>query len=298
MQRRLALILGIVLSFIAIFMVKLYTDQQRKVYQREAAQRLAQERANQAAVLVAKEDIPRGIIIEPDMLETAIVPKEYVQPKAVNSLDRIGDMVTAAPISKGEQITLSKLVASQQQATGGSLAMATPVGKRAITISVDNIAALGWMIRPGDYVDVIGMIPTAMSSGGKEITQVSMMPLFQNVLVLAVGQDLGVATVQSRRYQKEEKKEVAPIITLALNPQEANLIAFVQEQGKIRLVLRSPSDSQLQTVPPANWETLLMYLTPQEALEKAISAKEKEKAPTKTVEIYRGLQKEIIPLSR
>lgn len=294
MQKRLALILGIVLSVIAVIMVKVYLDQQRRIYQEAAARQLAKERTNQTSVLIAKEDMPKGTTIEPDMLVAAIVPNQYVQPNAVTSLDRIAGMIIAAPISKGEQISLSKLI-SPAQATGSSLAMATPVGKRAISISVDNIASLGGMIRPGDYVDVIGMVPTAIAAGGKEVTQVSTMPLFQNVLVLAVGQDLGgIIRETAGRYKKEEKKEVSPIVTLALSPQEANLIAFVQEQGKIRLVLRSPADSQIQTVAPANWETLLMYLTPEEALRKA---KPQEEAPRKTVEIYRGLQKEVVPLS-
>ena len=295
MQRRLALIIGVVLSLLAIFMVKVYTDQQRRFVQQAAAQQLAKERANQSAVLVAKQDIGKGTLIDETMLEVAIIPNQYVQPNAVGSLDRIGGMVAAVPIAKGEQISASKLT-STQQATGGSLAMVTPIGKRAVSISVDNIASLAGMIRPGDYVDVVGMIPTAMDPTGKEVRQVSMMPLFQNVLILAVGQDLGgVAMEAGGRYRKEEPKAPSPIVTLALSPQEASLIAFVQEQGKIRLILRSPADSQITAVAPANWDTLLMYLTPQEALRKA---QPKPEAPKKTVEVYRGLQKEVVPLSR
>lgn len=294
MQRRLALIIGVVLSLVAIFMIKLYTDQQKGLYQQAAAKQLAQERASQSAVLVAKQDLPKGSFIDNTMLEVAIIPNQYVQPNAVDSLDRIAGMVAAVPIAKGEQISLSKLTSSQQ-ATGGSLAMVTPIGKRAVSISVDNIASLAGMVRPGDYVDVVGMIPTAMDPTGKEVKQVSMMPLFQNVLILAVGQDLGgIAQEAGGRYKKEEPRAPSPIVTLALSPQEASLIAFVQEQGKIRLILRSPADSQITLVAPANWDTLLMYLTPRDALNKAQPAEK----PKKTVEIYRGLQKEVVPLSR
>lgn len=295
MQRRVALIIGAVLSLIAIVMVKLYVDQQRRAF-REAAQRqLAQERANQTSVLVARADIPKGTPIEPDMLAAAIIPKEYIQPQAVTSLDRIAGMVTALPIAKGEQISLGKLISSQQAARG-SLAMATPVGKRAVSITVDNISSLGGMIRPGDYVDVIAMAPIpVIAPDGKQTTQVSVIPLFQNVLVLAVGQDLGgLAPEVGSRYKKETKAEPSPLITLALSSQEASLIAFMQEQGKIRLILRSPADSQIQPVVPASWDTLFMYLAPQEALKQA----QREEAPKKVVEIYRGLQKEVVPLSR
>lgn len=272
-------------------MVKVYLDQERRVMQEQAKKTLAQIQANQTAVLVAKKDIPRGITIEAEMLETAIVPNQYLQPQAVTSLDRISGMIVIAPISKGEQITLSKL--SHREAQAGSLAMVTPIGKRAITISVDNIAALAGMIKPTDYVDVIAMVNVPVQTPeGKTITQIAVMPIFQNVLVLAVGQETGaVVTPDESRYKREEKKEISPLITLALSPQEANLIAFVQEQGKIRLILRSPADAQVQPVQPASWEALFQYVMP-------VKPEPKEEIKVDTVEIYRGLNKEIVTLSK
>jgi hypothetical protein len=78
------------------------------------------------------------------------------------------------------------------------------------------------------------------------------------------------------------------VITLALSAQEANLIAFVQEQGKIRLILRSPGDTQVQPVAPASWDTLFRTVMPQ-----AFTQPQEDTKPQKKVEIYRGLQKEI-----
>jgi pilus assembly protein CpaB len=166
------------------------------------------------------------------------------------------------------------------------LSTKVPKGKRAITVPVDNISSVGGMIRPGDHVDVMGMVPLpAMTADGKQVTQMTTMPLFQDVLVLAVGQEF-------TNVPGGEKKErvLSPVITLALQPQEANLIAFVQEQGKIRLILRSPEDTQVQPAMPASWDALLRTVMPQ-AFQQA-GTKEIPK-PKKTVEIYRGLQKEI-----
>lgn len=298
MQKRLTTIVGIVMTLAAVVLVKVYLDQQRRAVRIEAQRQLAKERSNQTSVLVAKTDIAKGAIIEAEMVDSAIVPNQYVQPQAVTSLDRIGGMVTVTPISKGEQITLSKLLFSKQ-AGANSLAMATPVGKRAITISVDNIASLGGMLSPGDYVDLIGLLPFPTEIQGQRTSQLATIPLFQNVLILAVGQDLGgMARGEGggSRYKKEEKLEAAPLITLALTPQEANIIAFVQEQGKIRLILRSPADSQTQAIMPASWDTLLQFVLPREQITKAAS--EEEAKPKKVVEIYRGLQKkEVVPLS-
>jgi pilus assembly protein CpaB len=297
MQKRLSLIIGVVLAFITVFMVKMYLDQQQAGYREELKRRM-QAQATQTKVLIAKSDIPKGVAIEAKMLEAKAIPEEFIQPKAATLLERIEGMVTAQAIAKGEQITLNKLI-STQQASGASLAMATPVGKRAISIMVDNISSLAGMMRPGDYVDVIGMIPMpAQTPEGKATTQIVAMPLFQNVLVLAVGQELGGIrpAASDSRYAKDEspRREGSPIITLALSPQEANLIAFVQEQGKIRFIMRSPADSQVQMVPPASWDTLLQYILPRDTTPKVT---EEEKGG-RTVEIYRGLQKEVVPLSK
>jgi pilus assembly protein CpaB len=246
-KQRLVLIIGIVLALAAVFMTMIYIDQQRKTIQDQAQKELANIQANQTAVLTAKKDIPRGTPIDAGMLESKIIPNKYVQPQAVTSLDRIAGMVTIAAISKDEQITLSKLSYSKQM---GGLAEVTPMGKRAITILVDNISALAGMIKAGDYVDIIAMMPVPVQTpDGKQAAQLLSIPLFQNVLILAVGQETSTIVKPTSRYRREEEKKdttTAPLITLALDPQEANLIAFVQEQGKIRLILRSPADSKIE----------------------------------------------------
>jgi pilus assembly protein CpaB len=302
MQKRLIiLIIGIVLAFISVFMVKVYLDQQSQALKEQQKKEMETIRANQAAVLVAKQDIPKGTNIDSGMLETAIVPNQYIQPQAATSLDRVSGMIAIAPISTGEQITLSKLSHLPQQ-MGGGLAQLTPVGKRAVAISVDNLASLIGMIKPGDYVDVMAMVPVPVKTpeGGRE-DQVAVIPLFQNVLVLAVGQDVGVpkAPQQDSRYQPpQENRELSPFLTLALIPQEASLIAFVQEQGKIRLILRSPADTNIEVTQPAGWETLFQYLYPQQEAQGKPEPKREEPPPEEYVEIYRGLNKDKIILTK
>jgi pilus assembly protein CpaB len=306
MPKRLPFIVAsVVLALIAVFLVNMYLQEQSRNLRLQAKREVTKMQEKLASILVASKDIPKGAAIEADMLETKVVPKEYIQPQAVTYPERITGMMTLVPISKGEQITLSKLASSKQAATT-SLAMATPIGKRAISISVDNASSLMGMIRPGDYVDVMGLIPVPIQTAeGKQAVQAAVMPLFQNVQVLAVGRDLATPSTADRRYSKEaETVSSSPLFTLALLPQEASLIAFVQEQGKIRLVLRSPADSRIEPVQPASWETLFQYLMPQlsqgkeqgsvtpEAQIQAAQEKPKE------IEIYRGLKKETLTLSK
>lgn len=297
-KQKIILLAGAGLAIISAFMIKVYLDQQRQIIKEQAKKAISQIQSNQTAVLVAKRDIAKGEMMDTNMLVSEIIPNKYVEPQAATSLDRIAGMMTLASIPKGSQITLSKL-ASEQQAKGGSLASSTPVGKRAITLSVDDIASLVGMIKPGDKVDVIGIVPVPMQiAEGKQVTQLAVIPLFQDVLVLAVGQETGtvpeVKEDAKARYAKKTEKEpeISQFITVALAPQEANLVAFVQDQGKIRLILRSPADSKVEAIPPASWDTLFQYVMPKQPEPKI----EEPKGPV--VEIYRGSQKETVIISQ
>jgi len=290
-KQRIIIIIGIVLAVLAVVLVKFYLDQQGDLARREAEDKLRRTQENQTPVLVAKKDILPNSIIEPDSFDVGLVPNQYVAPGAITSLVQIAGMITTAPIPKGEQITRSKLAYPKQ---AGGLAGVTPIGKRAITISVDNIASLAGMIKPGDFVDVIVMIPVPVQGpDGKQVMDARIIPLFQNVSVLAVGQDTGGVVQPGSRYDKEGQGESSPLITLALTPQEANLIAFVQEQGKIRLVMRNPADAATELPQTTGWEALLPYLRPQQMPQEPT-----ELQPSAYVEIYRGLNKEKVPLSK
>lgn len=294
-QRFVMLVIGIVLAVIAIFMVKSYLDQQRQTMEQDlkkklAATRQAAAQTAQAQVLVARKNLTKGSLIEPDVLEIAVIPAQYLEPQAATSFDKIEGMIVFTDIPKGSQITLNKLIYPRQS---GGLSDVTPPGKRAMTIFVDNAASLAGMIKPGDYVDVIAVLtmPTYTVAGKKEM-ETKVVPLFQNVQILAVGQE--TSALKTSTYRKGERQESSSFITLALSAQEANLIAFVQEQGKIRLILRSAADSRIELPPQANWDALFQYVR---SKEEAIAPKVKE-SPRQEIEIYRGLSRESITLSK
>lgn len=312
-KQKMALILSlgisIVVAAIVVMLINNYLTQQKQEIAERAEKAVVSYQANQASVLIARQDIPRGTKVTADMLESAIVPRQFVQPRAATSLDRIAGMITTAPISKGEQITMTKLTFTPQ-AEGGGLASVTPIGKRAITISVNEISSVAWMVKPGDYVDVIANIPIPVRTPqGKEATQEAMVSVLQNILVLAIGQDMGVSPQQADRQAKTESKPPSPLVTLALDSKEASLLAFLQEQTKIRLILRSVADSKVDPVQIANWDTLFQYIMPRlepgpgqapmpedEVKNKGI-ARQEQQQEQEYVDVYRGLSKEKIPLS-
>jgi len=294
-KQKLILISGIVLGVVAIVMTKMYLDQQQQAIQDKAKKAIANMQANQSVVLIAKQDIPSGSVIESHMIDSSIVPNQFIQPQAATSMDRVLGMINLATISKGEQISLSRLSKARKE-SGGGLAGNTPAGKRAISIAVDSITSVSGMVRPGDYVDVLATLQIPVQGpDGKTTGQMVVVPLFQNVLVLAVGQNTGNMASAAGRYSEKEAASGPALITLALEPQEANLIAFVQEQGKVRLTMRSPADAKVEPMVPASWDTLFQYIMPPRQENSLANA---QVDTTEYVEVFRGLNKDRVPLSK
>jgi pilus assembly protein CpaB len=297
---------GVGIGLISLFLVKMYLDQQRRLALEDAERKAVNVVSSSVTVLVANRDIQPGSPIDSGSVTSEIVPMQMAQPNAVASVASAAGMIAAIPISKGEQITFNKLQSPQSQQQFSTLASSTPVGKRAVTIQVDNIASLAGMIKPGDYVDVTAILPVPMQTAdGKQQLQSAVIPLFQNVLVLAVGRETGTvirsAAATTTRYKAEgsapaERSDANQLITLALSLQEANLVAYVQEQGKIRLFLRSKADAEtpsVQVVTPGNVTQFLQSVLPQPGPEQGIKTEK-----TETVEIIKGSKKEQMPLTK
>ncbi|PIQ88933.1 MAG: Flp pilus assembly protein CpaB [Candidatus Omnitrophica bacterium CG11_big_fil_rev_8_21_14_0_20_42_13] len=299
LQKRLPIIIGVVLAFVSVIIANSYI-RQREQELIEIARRQAEKQLAIEKVLVASQDIDKGARIEANMVEYAEIPVDYIQPRATDSTERIVDKITLAPIARGEQILLNKLGVPEEIRDTGSLSFRTPPGKRAILIPVDNISSVGGMIKPSDHVDILGVIPQTQEVEGQTVTQNITVPLFQNVLVLAVGQE-----TESTRTGSKSAGEVNSI-TVALFPQEAIIVAFVQEQGRLRFTLRSPADKEIVAVQPADWNALFNLLFPDmirqlQAQPLKLEDDKKEEAQIKIdsapeVEIYRGTKKEVVPL--
>ncbi len=297
-RKRLPLIIALACGIWAILLLNSYLKRREtEIWERikQVQQQQAQPTkppSQMGIVLVAGKDIPPQLPITPTDLLIKEIPVEYIQPGAVTSLDEVIGQIASIPIAAGEQILKTKLLPPGR--IGKSLSEITPAGKRAVTVSVDNMSGIANLIQPGDHVDVLALI-SLPEAGAQPSTQSSaprLISLFQNVEVLAVGGEFVAPSEISSTAKKEQARGVSVgsgIITLALNPQEAVLLSFVQEHGKIKLALRSSEDTQKETIKPADWDTLFQYLYPSK--EGAVEGRRP------VVEVYRGLNKEIVPLS-
>lgn len=168
----------------------------------------------------------------------------------------------------------------------------TPPGKRAMTILIDSLSAVGGLINPGDFVDVIGELEAKEQAEGDKPNKITSV-IMQNVQVLAIGTNFQPAG-NSLVYQAQQRTK-ALNVTLALSPEETGLIAFAQANGKLQLSLRSPSEQRTQSLQVASWETLADYVLERQGTQIDLSNKDKNIEETESLEevgsfiqVYRG----------
>ncbi len=160
------------------------------------------------------------------------------------------DAARAAVAQKGDTGAAAAAVVKKKP----SLALRTPSGKRAITVELKSLGAVGGLLNPGDFVDVIAHLdmPTGKKLNPKE--KVTAM-IFQNLQVLAINTNIDEPGAYDAQQGEKDLK-----VTFAVDPQEAGLLAFAEQNGNLELALRTPMEKGRTMIPAANWSTLGEYV--------------------------------------
>ena len=136
----------------------------------------------------------------------------------------------------------------------------TRSGWRAVSIPVSSVTSVSGLIRPNNFVDVIGTFHFPDARGDSSLDTVTM-TILQRVKVLATGADIGYAS------QNGAQSGVAPVsrsystVTLELTPKEVEMIIFAQQKGSLTLSLRSYEDPNITTdVQNVDWAYLQKHI--------------------------------------
>lgn len=225
-----ALLVALACAALAVGLFVLYI----KRYEQEASG------GERVRLLVALHPLERGQQVTEDALGVREVPQAYVEDRSVRAADkakilglRVGSLVQAQ-----ETLLWTDLaVASEDRRDLSSLVQP---GRRAATLRVRD-EGMGAMVRPGDYVDVIGVVSAA--GGSSESRSASV--LLQRVLVLAAGN-----STSNDSYEIKPGDSRAGQLTVSVTLPEAQLLALAAERGSLSIVLRGPDDAQATERPP------------------------------------------------
>jgi Flp pilus assembly protein CpaB len=197
-----------------------------------------------STVVVASEDVPTGTeldpLIEQGKLVEQEIPKNYIVPGAVGSLEELQGTTVSQPLLEGEQILASR-IAELGSVTGGTIGI--PPGFTAFTMEFRPEQTVANVLNRGDHVRVFATF--AEKSGAR--ASVALLP---DVEVLAV----------SSEGDAEQQASTNQLITLAVTPDDAAKLAlFGQDTGSLWLNLLPP-DSPKDQVPGPFTDTDLMAL--------------------------------------
>ena len=195
-------------------------------------------------VVVSNADLIWGTKLTPEMMQLQELPPGALPEGHFTNLDAIKDRVLLADIKRNELLLESKL-APLGTTTGGVAAITDPT-KRAMSVKVDDVIGVAGFIKPADRVDVMVTIDTVQGKPERAVAKT----ILENVKVLAAG------TQMERKGKDEEAKQVQ-VITLEVDAEEAEKLALASTQGRLRLALRNPLNSERVLTKGANVGALL-----------------------------------------
>ena len=153
------------------------------------------------SVLVAAQDISAGTRVTTEMLTVKSVTSTDVLTGAFSDSDDLVGQITLIPIVAGEQLISAKVAGGDASITSFGanppVSLVIPEGMRAVSVSVSNTAAVGGLVRPGDYVDIIlaAQIDVVDAAGESIGSNTIATTLMQNVQLIALDQDVTTTSI-------------------------------------------------------------------------------------------------------
>jgi len=216
------------------------------------------KRLNQAhlqptvSVVVVTQRLRGHQLIDAHDVAVKQFPKNAVPPEALATVDQVVGRFTAGDWFVGDPV-LSGMVIAKVSTAGFPLSI--PRGERAFTIPDDPVVGVDHLVSAGDHVDVLVTYTPAKHKGTPEVDTV-----LQSVLVLYVDntpQPSTSATASSSSTgsgvtggSTASRTPTADTITLALTPDQAQVLDYARTYGQIQLVLRNPADTNSESLTP------------------------------------------------
>lgn len=206
-------------------------------------------------VVGAGQDIMPGTRISYGSLHYVTVPMSYYQEDMFAKNNLVVGRIARDFVAKGEPLTAASLMPK-----GQTLSQQVETHERAVSLKLDDEALVDHGIVCGDKVDVL----FTTSKDGKKYTRT----ICQNLPVIY---SLPKEGLKSKGLQGND----AARITLAVTPEQAEILAQAEETGRIKLALRN----RLSVTAPHSYGVSEDDLLPAKALTASVPAPVASTAP-------------------
>lgn len=224
MNRR-ALFIAFLVGILGAFLLVLY---QRR-FEIEASG------GDKVRLLTVVKKIDRGKQITDDAIAIREIPLAYVDDRAIRETEKnkILGLKVGNTVKENQLLLWSDLTANDERKDLSSLVLP---GYRAVSIKATRDDMSMALVKPGDYVDVIGVL--GGTSGVNDAKNAVV--LLQRVLVLATGMD--TSPDQAKDSKESSSYAGDNLLTLSLTLTEAQVLALAQERGRLTVAVRHPDD--------------------------------------------------------
>ncbi len=232
MNVRMILLVGFALFSAAatFFLAKTWIDSQRDAIRRQA-ESLKPTTTESVNVLVAKADLPSGLIVKPDHLEWKPWPEKGVGKNFLmegrDKMEDVIDSVVRGGIITGEPIVKGRVIKPDDR---GFLAAVLKPGMKAVSIKVKVDNSVSGFIKPGDHVDLLlshRVVPSNTE------------PPREHDIAETILSDLRVIAVDQVSNDQNGKASVAKTITLEVTRKQVEIVTVAKQIGALSLSLRS-----------------------------------------------------------
>jgi pilus assembly protein CpaB len=261
-RRTLVLIVALLLAAVAAYALWQFMSN----VQSEAEAKLEYRTVYRAADFIA-EGTEGSLVLSQERAVESREETQFLPGNAIGSQEELQQVLTgrvaAGPISAQQILTTDQWATLTAEIK--PLAERIPEGKQAITISVDSVRGVNGFIEPGDRINLIVTLQSAISDVAQQTVD-SGVPLtpeelaaienqvnaglitrfvMQGLPVLAVGneiraeeddQSVTVTTVAAAEGDQTAQQQRG-ILTLEVTPEEAERLVFTFENGSVWLTL-------------------------------------------------------------
>jgi len=178
-------------------------------------------------VVVSAADLDVGAEITREDVRVVQWPANHLPATAMSDPKEVIGRGLVMPMIENEPFLELKLASKE---AGAGLPPAIPEGLRAVSVKVNEVIGVAGYVLPGTRVDVLATVsPTQQSA------DMTSKVILTNVQVLAAGTKID-------RDNKDNKPIPVTVVTLLVEPEEAERLTLASTEGKIQLALRNPLD--------------------------------------------------------
>lgn len=226
MDRRFLTVLGVSLVFALVVSSIFY-----QMSARAGGGSKKPESDSMVDVVVAAKPLAVGVSVKPDDVKVMKVPTAAFPKGAFGKVEEVIDRPVVSNILLDEPILDGRLAA---RGAGMGLAPVIPVGMRAVSVRVNEVVGVAGFVLPGMHVDVL---VTGRPPGDQTFSMTT--TVLQDITVLSAGQTI----------QPDARGQAinAPVVTLLVTPEQAEVLTLAGTETKIQLVLRNSSDKSITT---------------------------------------------------